>query len=52
MGVKIFEKNFNNKAKGKKCAKLEFVLGYTSNLQKFLANNFLWVHFIQLFPRM
>jgi hypothetical protein len=28
----------------KKWAKLEFVLLYTSNFQKFLANNFSWVH--------
>jgi hypothetical protein len=28
-----------------KCAKLEFVLFYTSNFQKHLANIFLWVHF-------
>jgi hypothetical protein len=32
----------------KKCAKLEFVLFYTTNLNKFLANNFFCVHFFQI----
>jgi hypothetical protein len=35
----------------KKGAKLGIFLFYTTNLQKFLANNFFWVHFFQLFPR-
>ncbi len=29
----------------KKCGKLELALFYITNLQKFLANNFFWVHF-------
>jgi hypothetical protein len=32
-----------------KCPKFEFVLFYTTNLQKFLENNFFFVHFFQLF---
>jgi hypothetical protein len=32
-----------------KFAKLEIVLFYTNNQQKFLANNFFCVHFFQLF---
>ncbi len=36
----------------KKNAKnFEFILFYTSYMQKFLANNFFWVHFFQLFPQ-
>ncbi len=32
----------------KKCANLEFVRFYTSNLYKFLANNFFYVHFFPI----
>ncbi len=32
----------------KKCAKLEFGLFYTTNLYKFLANKFFYVHFFQI----
>jgi hypothetical protein len=34
--------------KSNKYARLEFVLFYTTNLQKFLANNFFWVHFFPI----
>ncbi len=40
------EKCENKKVVGQKMgAKLESVLFYTTNLQKFLANNFFWVNF-------
>ncbi len=44
------EKNATTKSyRQKKCAKVEFVLFYTTNLYKFLANNFFYVHFFQIF---
>jgi hypothetical protein len=44
-----FEKNV--KKQPKKCEKSEVLLFYTTNLQKCLANNFVWVDFFQLFPQ-
>ncbi len=32
----------------KKCEKSEFLLFYTTNLQKYLANNFYWVDFFPI----
>jgi hypothetical protein len=32
----------------KKFAKLDFVLILTTNLQKFLENNFFWAHFVPI----
>ncbi len=59
MGITDFEsveKNAKNSLtksyRHKKGEKLGIFLFYTTNLQKVLANNFFWVHFFQLFPRM
>ncbi len=53
--LKLFDRNVKNlltkKFFAKMCAKLEFVLSFTTKFQKFLANNVFWVHFSQLFPQ-
>jgi hypothetical protein len=43
--LRKWEKIANKKLQAKKCAKLKFFLSYTSNLHRFLANSFFWVHF-------
>ena len=49
------EKNAKNsllkKLQAKKGANLGIFLFYTTNLRKFFANNFFWVHFFQFFPQ-
>jgi hypothetical protein len=49
---KTVKKNVKNsltkKYRQKKGAKLEIFLFYTTNFQKFLANNFFWVHFFSI----
>ncbi len=47
--LRKMQKNCKQKSYSqKKCVKFEFVLFYTTNLYKFLANNFFQVHFFQI----
>jgi hypothetical protein len=47
--VKNAQNLLTKKLQAKKGAMLGIYLFFTTNLQKFLANNFFWVHFFQLF---
>ncbi len=49
--LRKMRKFYNKKVISKKGAKWESFLFYTTNLRKFFASNFFWVHFFQLFPR-